>query len=85
MAPTNRKAEADTTLAPTYTSNATTPPSHIPGRDSVRQLDETTGKSPLTDRLALGVAEKSIVTTPNYSKRLQVSGSTPNSHLCEFF
>ena len=90
--PTTRKAEADRgsmgndrTLDSTYTTKVMTPPHNLPGRDSVRQLDETTGKSPLTDTLALGVAEKSIVTTPNYSKRLQVSGSTPNSHLCEFF
>ena len=85
---TNRKAEAgqssfgnDRTLAPTYTSNFMTSPYHtLPGRDSVRQLDETIGKSSLTD--TLGVAEKSRVTTPNYSKRL--SDSPPDSHLCEF-
>ena len=62
---TNREAEAgqsslalgkDRTLAPTHTSNVMTPASHtLPGCDSVRQLDETTGKSSLTD--ALGVAE----------------------------
>ena len=81
---TTHKADADRTPAPTiYTSNVMTPPSNtLPGRDSVRQLDETTGKSSHTD--TLGVAEKSRVTTPNYSKRLPMSGSPPNSHLCEF-
>ena len=85
--PTTRKAEADPsslgndrTLDSTYTTKVMTPPSHnLPGCDSVRQLDETTGKSSLTD--TFGVAEKSRVTTPNYSKRLPVSGSPPNSHL----
>ena len=78
------KADADRTLAPAiYASNVMTPPSHtLPGRDSVRQLDETTGKFSHTD--TLGVAEKSRVTTPNYSKRLPVSDSPPNSQLCEF-
>ena len=72
--PTTRRADADRTLAPTYTSNVMTPPYHtLPGRDSVRQPDETTGKSSLTD--ALGVGEKSSVTTPNYSKHL--SGLPP--------
>ena len=80
--PTTRNAEADRTLAPTYTSNVMTPPSHtLPGRDSVRQPDETLGKSSHTD--TLGVAEKSRVTTPNYSKYL--SDSSPNSHLCDLF
>ena len=69
MATTNRKAEADRTLAPTYTSNVMMPSSHIPGRDSVRQPDETTGKSSLST-VTLGVAEKSEVATPNYGKRL---------------
>ena len=87
---TSRKAEADRssmeidrTLDPTYTSEVktVTPPPHwhnLPGLDSVRQLDETIGKSSLTD--TLGVAEKSRVTTPNYSKRLPVSGSPLISH-----
>ena len=92
---TTRKAEADRssmendrTLDPTYTSEVktVTPPPHwhnLPGLDSVRQIDETIGKSSLTD--TLGVAEKSRVTTPNYSKRLPVSGSPLISHLYEFY
>ena len=78
FSPSTHKAEADRTLAPTYTSNVITPPSHtLSGRDSVRQPET---EASLTD--TLGVAEKSPVTTPNYSKRL--SGPRPNSHLWEF-
>jgi hypothetical protein len=85
----NRKAEADhrssleidrpPSTVVTYTSNVTTAPSDsLSGRDSVGQPDET--ESSLTD--TIGIAEKSEVAASNYSKRL--SGSIPNSHLCEF-
>ena len=82
----NRNAEVDRSSlgedrSPTYASNITTAPSYtLPGRDYVRQSDET--ESSLSD--TIGVAEKSKVATTNYSKRLPVSGSSPNSHSCEF-
>ena len=56
-------------------SNVTTAPSHsLSGRDSVGQPDEN--KSSLTD--TFGIAEKSKVTTTNYSKRPY--SCPPNSH-----
>jgi chlorite dismutase len=69
---------------PTYTSNVTKAPTHsLPGRDSVRQLNET--ESSLTE--TLGVAETSQVATPsaNYSKRPYSRFRFSSlSQLCEF-
>jgi hypothetical protein len=62
------RSSLETDRTPTYTSNVTTAPPHsLPGRDSVRQPNET--ESSLTE--TLGVAETSEVATPsaNYSKR----------------
>ena len=66
--PTNRNDEADLSRSslefdgnPTYTSNVTTPPTHnLPGRDSVREPDET--KPSLADKFR-------VIANPNYSKR----------------
>jgi hypothetical protein len=65
---------------PPNTSNVTKAPTHsLPGRDSVRHLNET--ESSLTE--TLGVAETSEIAAPNYSKRAGRFGFSPTSHLCE--
>jgi hypothetical protein len=68
---------------PTYTSNVTTAPTHSqPGRDSVRQPNET--ESSLTETLG-GAETSSKVKTPsaNYSKRS--SGRFRFSPISEFY
>jgi hypothetical protein len=69
--PKNRQAEANRSsmpvrvedILPAYTSNITMAPTHtLPGRDSVREPEETESSLRLTDAL---VATRS----PNYSKR----------------
>ena len=75
--PTNRKAEADdrtpTTSSYASSSNVTTPSHSLSGRDSVGKPDKT--KSLLMD--TIGIAEKSKVATPDYSKRMSESHSPP--------
>ena len=81
--PTNRKAEAvyKTPTTSTYTPKVTTASSHsLSGRDSVGQPDKT--ESLHTD--TIGIAKKSKVATPDYSKRVSESRSPPNFNLCEF-
>ena len=81
--PTNRKAEAvdRTSTTSTYSPNVTTAPSHsLSGRDSVGQPDKT--ESLHTD--TIGIAERSTVATPDYSKHVSESRSPPNFNLCEF-